>query len=283
MKTGYSLLLREYLEASEVDYSDCESFQITCPACHEAVFKAGTEGGRQYLSHYPAASSNVPDCELRVASTSRTLMDEQNKIARGQHLKNFLSVFHDVATRHFFKDWGRQRALDRLAYMKGRPAYRQYVRTVREACRISRMPDATFGEDSVAETYPQMSPFWRRRQSSFGRDFLEHLSSAQAFQNFMTATSIGLIHQYGVAEKHGATGPEADFAVQTMKLLIEGTDRQLVEFFTEFPPGGGPAARGKNTALAAMVPTVGVQAVTAVLFEFPYVETLRTAARRPAR
>ena len=40
MKLGYSILLGETLDASALQYRDCERFQVVCPNCHEPIFIA---------------------------------------------------------------------------------------------------------------------------------------------------------------------------------------------------------------------------------------------------
>ncbi len=69
MKTGFSLLLQEYVNPVELDYEDCRTFQIVCPACKEPVFKVSraTAGNKaDYLSHYRKDETLNEQCELRV-------------------------------------------------------------------------------------------------------------------------------------------------------------------------------------------------------------------------
>jgi hypothetical protein len=101
MRLGYSILLGEYIDASHVDYTDCEAFQIVCPACHEPIFKVArlpnkTQNSVEYLSHYAASDSYQIDCELRVKNISEAEYKKQNSISRNQRLEYFLSVLRQM-------------------------------------------------------------------------------------------------------------------------------------------------------------------------------------------
>lgn len=103
MKTGYSILLGEYLDATGLEYRDCEPFQVVCPICYEPLFKVqrkNEEGPINYLSHYSADKSYAGDCELRVDSQSRSAYESQNKTARDQRLQYFISVFQKMIARN---------------------------------------------------------------------------------------------------------------------------------------------------------------------------------------
>ncbi len=109
MNLGYSLLLGEYIEAERVEYDDCKPFQITCPACHEPVFKVvravpGSE--RHYLSHYEVSQSYATDCELRVRSLTHAEIEKSNSLARGQRLALFLSVLKTSVQRYELATYG---------------------------------------------------------------------------------------------------------------------------------------------------------------------------------
>lgn len=103
MKTGYSILLGEYTYAEDIDYRDCEPFQIVCPVCYEPLFKVQRQKDDatiDYLSHYSADKSYAEDCELRVTSQSRSVYENQNRIARDQRLKYFISVLQEMVSRN---------------------------------------------------------------------------------------------------------------------------------------------------------------------------------------
>jgi hypothetical protein len=144
MQTGYSLLLREYVAAKEVDYGDCEEFQITCPSCHEAIFKAGKyDSDRQYFSHYAASKSDVSDCELRVAALSNEQTARENLIGHGQTLAQFFARFQDILVTWMYSgktpEWlGASDPLTmkkRLMWSCSRPEFIRYARHVRHHMR----------------------------------------------------------------------------------------------------------------------------------------------------
>lgn len=96
MKTGKSiLLLGELIDASEVEYKDCEYFQIVCPACHEPIFKVVREKEnpvKHYFSHYNKDKSQVAECENRVGSYSAEYIYKQRAISREQLIKFFSKI-----------------------------------------------------------------------------------------------------------------------------------------------------------------------------------------------
>ena len=97
MKLGYSNLLGEYVEATSINHTDCEQFQIVCPACREPVFKVEREAREtiHYLSHYKKDLAYSEECELRVASIARAEVDNVLSFARGQRLQYFLKVLRE--------------------------------------------------------------------------------------------------------------------------------------------------------------------------------------------
>lgn len=132
MKTGFSIILGEYIDASALTHRDCEPFQIVCPECREPMFKVErpqeTES-TQYLSHYKLKTP-FADCELRVEGASRSDREAYNAFSRNQTLEHFLGVFrsllerdpkvgyksgYDKAHSHFKnkRAWGRLQSLHR--------------------------------------------------------------------------------------------------------------------------------------------------------------------------
>jgi hypothetical protein len=133
MKTGYSILLGEYIYATAVEYRDCESFQIVCPSCKEPVFKCVREATGEtvhYLSHYREKPSFDDRCELRVAAISTGHIEQQNGVSREQKLHYFLSILQDAIldsefsagsridrVRSFFRQIDRAKALGQFKMM----------------------------------------------------------------------------------------------------------------------------------------------------------------------
>ena len=106
MKLGYSLLLGEYIEASQIDYSDCKRFQITCAGCSEPVFKVVRDGGDarsekpltsvHYFSHYEKSKSFISECENRSNEVENADIRRTRSNSREQRLEYFLSVFAEA-------------------------------------------------------------------------------------------------------------------------------------------------------------------------------------------
>lgn len=106
MKTGYSNILGDVVEASELDYGDCKDFQIVCPCCREAVFKkeraVASGDGSHFLSHYPATDADkAAECERRVARMTKEDFAKMRSEGRGQALNRFLSVIPDISINRF--------------------------------------------------------------------------------------------------------------------------------------------------------------------------------------
>lgn len=115
MKTSYSLVLGEYLEAKEIDYDDTRRLQTVCPCCHEAVFKGiFSQKNTHYFSHFKKDELMNSDCEIRVKGLSKAFKAVNAK-ARGQRLSKFMSVFEEVMKTHYFQ-WNDQEA---KRFMKG--------------------------------------------------------------------------------------------------------------------------------------------------------------------
>ena len=82
MKTGYSMLLGEYVDSEAINYTDCKSFQIVCPICREPVFKVERSHPPptlHYLSHYEESKAFATDCELRVRGISDRDKEKNNR------------------------------------------------------------------------------------------------------------------------------------------------------------------------------------------------------------
>jgi hypothetical protein len=183
MRLGYSLLLREYLAATEADYGDCAEFQITCPACHEAIFKAGAlDGERQYFSHYAASKSDVSACELRVAAIHREQIERANLLGHDQTLAEFFARFQDALSDWIF---GGFRDVDlpglrrRLRWCSARRAFLQFADHLRGTDFPEQMREAVYGDlwNDVLKEFTDQSPLWIRRQRRFATDFLHHLDA----------------------------------------------------------------------------------------------------------
>lgn len=105
MRTGYCILLGEYIEAPWIEYRDCEALQIVCPSCYEPVFKVVANRDaeeKHYLSHYRKDAAFDAECELRVKSVSIPEQQRHNSDSREQRLLYFLRVFLSALQRDPF-------------------------------------------------------------------------------------------------------------------------------------------------------------------------------------
>lgn len=200
MRYGYSMQLGEFVEAEEVDFHDCERFQVSCPVCREAVFKKTRQrpdgGVTHFLSHYRAETEEEKDCELRVAALAKEQLEPFNGEGRGQALKSFLLVLRQQIERTQVPefdgvDWpkGMQRLL-------ARPALDKVVDDARAALEtMLRMPDTRKAVSDTLASFPAFearSPFWLRRRAAYVLDVLRHLLTPQAKPNlrYLTAAAV---------------------------------------------------------------------------------------------
>ncbi|SMF27137.1 hypothetical protein SAMN06265365_11097 [Tistlia consotensis] len=229
MKTGYSMLLGEYVQADGLVHRDCEHFQIVCPACREPVFKVEQERegeGRHYLSHYRAERSHASDCELRVGRLSGGEIGRLNGLSRDQKLSLFLSVLQGAVIRAI---WGAQK----------RSMVRKVVRRLQEGRQLAMLRDvsienlrsiAPFDEfDLWAESYyddvgEPPTTFAEAVQRRIARDMLLHLISPNARRSYDFLFNVSLLileSRLSAAEDAGSTNAQErrlhGYAVRLMR------------------------------------------------------------------
>lgn len=110
MKTGYSILLGEFVDAKALEHRDCEPFQVVCAVCNEPLFKverAAEAASTEYLSHYRQGDSFDAACELRAQSKTQAERNKHNAESRDQKLKYFLSVFTSLLERDPYFSYGK--------------------------------------------------------------------------------------------------------------------------------------------------------------------------------
>lgn len=90
MKTGYSNLLGEYVEAHEINYRDVSDFGIVCPACREPIFKV-VRAGQHFLSHRARELVKTQECENRVEGIAQSIKSLTNAESRKQTLAFFFA------------------------------------------------------------------------------------------------------------------------------------------------------------------------------------------------
>lgn len=191
MKSGYSILLGEHIDASDIEYRDCEPFQIVCPACNEPLFKVKrTSDGNDvhYLSHYNADNSYSGDCELRVTSHSQNEVNKQNKIARDQRLTFFISVLREMIGRHEMYKTGTTASQKMLSKSKALSwlcdvMYKNSVENLRSDDVLSEIADE-YVKDVNEVGAPLHTTFSYAVQKRIAHDMWMYLLSAKGESNF---------------------------------------------------------------------------------------------------
>jgi hypothetical protein len=251
MKTGYSTLLGEYVDAAKLEYGDCAPLQIVCPACREALFRSATSSSAEathYLSHYRQDLAFESDCELRVGKIGVGEQQAHNGNSRDQRLAYFLKVFVSALERDPF-----------ISYGKGlRHAHGQLIRS-----RAFRDFRATSYESFIEGTKLDQNPDWFREfagnyldefkvtvsgvpktgfstavQIRIAEDMLKHLLTEQARPNYCSLFNHGAIYLLARLQTPGYSETPAELAVvgrltHFMERLLSGEDGQVLEVLKE--------------------------------------------------
>ena len=246
MEFAQSLLLDALLHAREVGYDDCREFQIICPACHEPVFKAGSEfTKRQYFSHY---IKKADDCELRVSIIVAEKMKPKIVIPKGQELASFLAHFEALLLESVLATLPVRSATptgeikssikDIADGMKGRQTYRNFCHNSRR-----RMRGFLFGgaegvradQTSIIAKIAEVPGFLDAYPPDFMRlvrDVVYYLMSANAFNAMVSAISLGLI-TFVVRYHAGITTSRfSDREIANIEMTIDGTELGFRELIT---------------------------------------------------
>jgi len=196
MQAGYSISLGEIVPAADAEYDDCAKFQITCPACREAVFKGLRTTPREihYFSHYRAVD-DAALCELRVAQLSKDSGIVDGFQSHEQSLKKFLANFRDNIISGYERASGVN--LRRQAMKIYIQPYLDDIadRAFREICSLIWREDNprnyAAGITGLAKISATRSPFWHRRAASYVLDALRHLDTEQASTNRRLLIALG--------------------------------------------------------------------------------------------
>lgn len=296
MKTGFSELLLEFVDADEIEHGDCKDFQITCPACREAVFKVGTAGdARRYLSHYRGTASDVEQCELRVASISRSMMDKANSEARGQLLADFQGYFLEKTLEAITPSDGPGQTIRSdirriLAGATVRQSFRGLVRLMRPSLAAALESDehrkAFFGDGygyragvdrNGDSTGKGQSEYWIARQLAYAQSYSHHLLAPGSLRTLYDATAIGLHKMRRTIRNIGTVGDNEDFADEATQILLYGSDGNLASFLNHCRRNL-ITHNGRTAPAIALVGGIVEQAVRSALIEFPYVQAAMDAA-----
>ena len=105
MKSGYSILLGEHVEAITTGYEDCAHFQIVCFECREPVFKCfrkseDSDKNLHYFSHYGAKLPEQKECDSRVKSYDSSEIEKHNSKSKNQRLSFFMKVLQSTLSTY---------------------------------------------------------------------------------------------------------------------------------------------------------------------------------------
>ncbi len=240
------MLLREFVEAEEVEFGDCERFQVTCPACREAVFKKTRRSAdstvTHFLSHYRADGTDDRDCELRVDAIPHERLDAMSAEGREQTLDGFMSILRKSILRG-------QDALYRpgelepwIARLLDRPVFEKFVVYAREALAlVPRFPDPRGVVASMLAEFPRFkerSPFWQRRQAAYLVDVVRHLLAPNSKANMRFLAAAAYIHIGKRADEYRAArdklviddiGYDPRLAVALIEALVNGKSEKALQ------------------------------------------------------
>lgn len=255
MNLGYSLLLREYITATEVDYGDCQQFQITCPVCHEAIFKAGKYGhDRQYFSHYAASKSDPKQCELRVLAITKEAIQEKNILGRGQSMDQFFAQFRGFIMRWLYGSRAPEMQR-RVNWMAARPGFIRYARGIgRLAASVRDNPiDRDPWQNALATEFRELrSAFWMLRQSNFSTDFIDHLLAPNSASALTFAVGVAVLL--------------CPINLKFQRLMMEAKDKVLVRTLDTLSADNQEEFHGYSNLL--------LRALYIMLMSVPYVDIL---------
>lgn len=235
MWTAYSISLAEPVTAVEVDYGDCATFQITCPICHEAVFKVGNaDTKRQYFAHYPQSKADIERCERRVAVLSHEDMRAWTVMRRGQTLAEFFKLHQEIQLLFYAKQKPTlaQTVMQRINHIQYRPSFQAFIETYQASLRDGHKQLSAYDCLRFVVKHPEftrlhgtISQFALERQMRFAADFLEHLvasNSLAAFRFFVAFTLIDqLIDPHITADDDGCTDDYAEIIPQYKGALLQ--------------------------------------------------------------
>jgi hypothetical protein len=293
MKTGYSMLLGEYIDAEAISYTDCKSFQIICPICREPIFKVERKQPPptlHYLSHYETSKAFVTDCELRVKGISDQDKKRENSLSRGQKLEYFLSVLREEILKREFGTNPQnvekvKRETIRWMNAPGVQIFRDLFHKHQLSNHEMNTPEnlsILFDEyvkdiESVGGDLP-ITGFVIATQKRIATDIWLHLLSAKAMGNFtfLFCVAFGLLSERiaSASRQRPLHQFERDFMVALGQLIRVG--RQKAEVVMErliSTPIGPPFAISGSTYLSKLASEICFE-MLGILLRLPYFEML---------
>lgn len=154
MKQAYSNIYGLVIDASEVEYGDCETFHIVCRECREYVFKSVRQhdrGAIHYFSHFRLDPEANAHCEERAKTrgAAKALTEgerEEHDQILAHYLENFTGMLDSLPYFNDRSDEMRQPLTSNRSYAKLRNTIRQMYQQVdiEEMVRL-----AASGDDNV--------------------------------------------------------------------------------------------------------------------------------------
>lgn len=301
MRLGYSILLGELIDAAQLEYRDCEHFQVVCPQCQEPVFKVHRAGEKEqhYLAHYAAKAAYQDTCELRAARYTPAELEAANHIARNQRLQYFLDKLRGVlAQSHLYsvREAGvAHRQLNKAPGLaKLRDAIWDKVRTDRRDI-FERVADDWFYQLELGDL-ALTTTFSKERQRQIARDMWLMLTSVQSRAGFDFLFNHAFLDLFTDLDHHAKqTAGLAGQAYDAMADYMEGLAnwkrakamRLLSEMNTTRLPSGTPRVFGapddvQPTYLMRLYGGLLVRMAGALL-ALPYFEMLRQRYAEPGK
>ena len=291
MKVGYSMLLGEYLDATGINYTDCKSFQVVCPACKEPIFKVERKQPPptlHYLSHYERDKAYVEECELRVSRMTSKEMDEVSSASRNQKLEYFLSVLREAILESNFtgNKTGTMKMIIKVSNACGIQIFRDVtLETARQNTSDPVTLEYMFKEHLkfIKKHNVEYTPtsFSIQKQIRIATDIWIHLLSSPAKGNFtflFTSAYLIVCDSFVEAAKKRTL---LDFEKVVFKgfdgLIGAGRDR-AARIFSElghYPLGPPHAMEGSN--LLNRYGAEIADAMLGILIRIPYFELLKKA------
>jgi len=290
MKTGYSLLLGEYIDSIGIDYSDCKNFQIICPICREPVFKVirnQPPPALHYLSHYEESKAFASDCELRVRQIGIQDQEKENFLSRAQKLEYFLSVLREEILKNEFGP-NKRETIGHLMNVPGvqmlRDGMHAHLRENKSLNDPNSLP--MFFDDylkdikEVGGSFPE-TVFGIITQKRIATDIWLHLLSAIVKGNFTVLFCAGMLVFLARIAKALEVRPLYDyekiFGLALDKLTKVGRQNALsiIDSLKETPIGPPHAMQGSDflTKLMAEI----CHEMLGILLRLPYFKMLKQA------
>jgi hypothetical protein len=293
MKTGYSMLLGEYINSEAISYTDCKSFQIVCPICREPIFKVERNQPPptlHYLSHFEASKAFSTDCELRVKGISDQEKERDNGLSRGQKLEYFLSILREEILKREFGTSPQnveniRREILRWMDAPGVQLFRDLFYKHQLSNNEMNAPDnlsILFDEyvkdiENAGGDFP-ITGFVIATQKRIATDMWLHLLSAKAMENFsfLFCAAFGLLSErIALASKQRSLHQfEQDFMGALGQLVRVG--RQKAEAIVDAlisTPIAPPYAISESTYLSKITSDICFE-MLGILLRLPYFEML---------